>query len=388
MFTPLKDISPDRNWTLDELNDKEVQLLVPVIVFIAVAMVIGLVGNILVLKVNSRIIKVGNCTYRYFIIMLASVDIIFCLIGDPFIIGVLTHPYNFTNTLACKCLRTFSNFNVLVSSLVLSVIALDRYKRICRPEGHQFSERTIKYIFGIIVCISLVFSIPTFILYGRNTVQTGYANITGIQCFPDDIYKDTLFPNVYTMFLGTMFIILTASISVFYILIWRKVKIHVQSMKTSVLQRSAQQKVKCIKMETKSTETYTIKTMSQIQNTMPGVRQILCEPEKNESKENKRNKELYMAERAKTIRVSKMLFVVTAFFVLSFAPFIALELLTFFDEYFIENLDNTSTMFYQLFWRTFSINFMVNPFIYGVMDKRFRMECKNLCVKRASLGEF
>ncbi|KAL3890740.1 hypothetical protein ACJMK2_003018 [Sinanodonta woodiana] len=97
-----------------------------------------------------------------------------------------------------------------------------------------------------------------------------------------------------------------------------------------------------------------------------------------ESKENIFNNQ---SVNVKSIRVSKTLFVVTVFFVLSFAPFLSLEVITFLDNEQIDNLDNTSTVFYQLFWRSFAINFMLNPFIYGVMDRRFRLECRKLVLK-------
>ncbi|KAL3890751.1 hypothetical protein ACJMK2_003115 [Sinanodonta woodiana] len=86
--------------------------------------------------------------------------------------------------------------------------------------------------------------------------------------------------------------------------------------------------------------------------------------------------------RTKNIRVSKILLVVTVFFVLSFTPFLSIELVALSDERLIENLDNTSTVLYQLFWRSYAINFVVNPFIYSVMDTKFRMQCKSFLCKR------
>ncbi|KAL3890835.1 hypothetical protein ACJMK2_003110 [Sinanodonta woodiana] len=147
MFTPLKDLPVGKNWTLDELNERKVQMLIPVIAYISIAMVFGTFGNALVLYINIFFLKLRNSTHRHFIVFLALADITFCMIGDPFIIGVLTHPYKFTNVLACKSIRAFTYCNAVISVLVLFVIAFDRYRRICRPKGKQFSIK--KYIYHL-----------------------------------------------------------------------------------------------------------------------------------------------------------------------------------------------------------------------------------------------
>ncbi|KAK3602084.1 hypothetical protein CHS0354_014259, partial [Potamilus streckersoni] len=45
MYTSLKDLPEGKNWTLDELNDKEVQLLIPVILFISISLAVGTAGK-------------------------------------------------------------------------------------------------------------------------------------------------------------------------------------------------------------------------------------------------------------------------------------------------------------------------------------------------------
>ncbi|KAL3890825.1 hypothetical protein ACJMK2_003100 [Sinanodonta woodiana] len=381
MFTPLKDLPDGRNWTLDELNEIEVKLLLPVIIFISITMVVGIVGNALVLYVHVFTFKLEIATHRYFITFLAMADITFCLICEPCIIVVLTHPYTFRNGLACKFLRAFSYFNILVSILVLSIIALDRYRRICRPYENQFSKRRIKLIFGIIMLISFIFSTPCFILYGRNTVQTGVANITGFQCFPDDTYKDTLFPNAYVIFLFAVFLTLTAGIAVLYTLVWREIRKHKHAIKSRGLSYAIKLNAPSYTAETNVIETASSPTTQSL-NAIFYDEITVDDPGKGTKEWKKTDKYKWQDQKVKSIRVSKMLFAVTAFFAFSFAPFLSLEIITFFNEQFIDGLDNTSTLFYQLFWRTFAIHFMVNPFIYGVMDRRFRIECKKLVSKK------
>ncbi|KAL3890839.1 hypothetical protein ACJMK2_003114 [Sinanodonta woodiana] len=381
MFTPLKDLPRGKNWTLDELNERKVQLLIPVIIFISIAMVVGTVGNALVLYVNIFFLKLRNSTHRHFIVFLALADITFCMIGDPFMIGVLTHPYKFTNIIACKSIRAFTYCNAMISVLVLFVIALDRYRRICRPYGNQFSVKRINVIFGIIAFISLIISIPCFMLYGKNTVQTGIANITGISCFPDDIYINTMFPFAYNMFLHSIFIILTLSMCLFYILIWRQVRKHANSTKMLNISYTIEPNTSTSTAERNVTETNIERTIPQTKYTVLDDLTTVKDLGRGINTESKENILSSQSVNAKSIHVSKTLFVVTAFFVVSFAPFLSLEVITFIDQELIESLDNTSIVFYQLLWRSFAINFVVNPFIYGVMDRRFRLQCRKLLLK-------
>ncbi|KAL3890838.1 hypothetical protein ACJMK2_003113 [Sinanodonta woodiana] len=379
MFTPLKNLPEGKNWTLEELNDREVQLLIPVIIYMSITMVVGTVGNALVLYVNIFVIKLRQSTHRYCITFLALVDIAFCVIGKPFSLMVLTHPYTFPNMLVCKTLRAFSYFIGCLSILVLFTIAFDRYRRVCRPHGNQFSVQSMQRMFGTIVVICFILSIPCFILYGNNTVQTGIANITGIQCFQDDKYKNTMFYNGYIMFLYSILIILTACISLFYLLVWREVKNHVNEIDRNAVSCATETNMCCgstgIYEVEMSPETTTTQSPHNVQETLKtGVY-----PGKYASEEviGRVSKKAY--SRAKNIRVSKILFVVSASFVLSFTPFLFLEILTLSDEQLIVNLDNASTVFYQLFWRSVALHFVVNPFIYNVMDRKFKMHCKS-CV--------
>ncbi|KAK3602081.1 hypothetical protein CHS0354_014256 [Potamilus streckersoni] len=364
MYTPLKDLPEGKNWTLNELNDREVQLLIPVILFISISMAVGTAGNAFVLYVNIVVLKLRNSTHKYFINSLALVDTAFCLITSPIIIADLSHPYTFTNIPACKSLCAFGTSTAMASVFILFVIALDRYRRICKPHGNQFSLKSMKYIFGIIAVLCCVVSIPRVILYGKNTVQTGFANITGISCFPDDMYKDTVFPNVYNGFLTVVFVILTALMSIFYILIWRQIWKNKHPIQTNIVSDTNDRQIHCITSKNPTGSN---------------------RPGKNIKEENKGNKNKNHTVTTKNIRSFKILFVVTTIFILSFAPFLILELLSYLDEHFIENLDNTSTVFYQIFIRTYAINFMVNPFIYGVMDRKFRTEFRNLVLKRLYL---
>ncbi|KAL3890746.1 hypothetical protein ACJMK2_003024 [Sinanodonta woodiana] len=183
------------------------------------------------------------------------------------------------------------------------------------------------------------------------------------------------------MFLHSAFIILTVLMCLCYILIWRQVRNHANSTKALDRSYTNEPNIPAPTVERNVAETNLERTIPQAQRIVLDDLATVEDLGRGINTESKENIFSSQPVNAKSIHVSKTLFVVTMFFVLSFAPFLSLEVITFLDQELIESLDNTSTVFYQLVWRSFAINFMVNPIIYGVMDRRFRLECRKLVLK-------
>ncbi|KAK3602078.1 hypothetical protein CHS0354_014253 [Potamilus streckersoni] len=380
MFSLLKILPEGKNWTLDELNEIQVQILIPAIVFISICIVVGTVGNALVLYVNIFVIKLRNSPHRHFITFLGLSDITICMIFDTFLLMVLTHPYTLRNKLICKYFRAFNFVSNYISALTLVAIALDRYRRICRAHENQFSVRNIKCIFAIVIFFSFIISIPSFILYGKTTIKTGFPNITGSNCFIDDKFVLSWFPHVHIIFLYVTFIITAALISVFYILVWRKLIQHNQPMEIGADVSEA--KVLSCAKDTNDIVMASAKIIADTHQNIDTVIDNAGIPGKciNTAKNIYTCKTNTLKE--KTIRVSMLFFVVTAFYVFSNVPFYTLTAIAFLKENFVYDLDNTSAMFFELFWRSYAINSMVNPLIYGIMDTRFRMACRKLVLEK------
>ena len=110
---------------LEELNQEEAKQYVGGIIFVTIVMIIGIIGNLHVLFVYTFRIKPSN--HRIFILSLAVLDMITCIVGMPFIIVDLRNPLTFTMVSACKVLRFVNYFICTSSALILTVIAIDRY---------------------------------------------------------------------------------------------------------------------------------------------------------------------------------------------------------------------------------------------------------------------
>lgn len=109
---------------LEDLNHEEAKQYVGGVVFVTIIMTIGIIGNAHVLFVYTCRMKPSN--HRIFILTLAVLDMITCIIGMPFIIVDLRNPLTFSMVSACKVLRFINYFICASSAFLLTVIAVDR----------------------------------------------------------------------------------------------------------------------------------------------------------------------------------------------------------------------------------------------------------------------
>ncbi|XP_071156967.1 neuropeptide Y receptor type 2-like isoform X2 [Mytilus edulis] len=209
---------------LEELNQEEAKQYVGGIIFVTFLMIIGIIGNLHVLFVYTFRIKPSN--HRIFILSLAVLDMITCIVGMPFIIVDLRNPLTFTMVSACKVLRFVNYFICTSSALILTVIAIDRYRKICVPLGKQISKRIAKVL--ILVCLgtSMVLSWPAPVLYGHSSINTTNPNITGVRCFTEDQFKNTQLQAYFNAILILLVCVVFGILLVLYSLIGMVISKH------------------------------------------------------------------------------------------------------------------------------------------------------------------
>lgn len=110
--------------TLQGLNDKLSRLLLGALIFVAVMMVIGFLGNLHVVIFYALRMKSTN--HRNFILFLSSLDLTSCIVGMPLTIYTLKEPLLYATNATCK-LHAFINYFVCIASaFTLFVIAFER----------------------------------------------------------------------------------------------------------------------------------------------------------------------------------------------------------------------------------------------------------------------
>ncbi|XP_055896121.1 prostaglandin E2 receptor EP4 subtype-like isoform X1 [Biomphalaria glabrata] len=216
----------DSDEYLHELNLTFTALILPAIIVLAVFMVIGIIGNGLVLYVYCRRMKTGTIT-RY-IQGLAIFDLLSCSLAIPGEIIDMTNNYTFGSNPLCQIVRTVNLFCTMVSGSILIVVAIDRYKRICYPLGKQISPKSALYIMTVCSALAIVLALPTAVIFGAMTVPTNISYIKGSDCSVSDNFKNTTIPLLYNGLQMFLFLVGAIILIVLYSIVARRIFQHAQ----------------------------------------------------------------------------------------------------------------------------------------------------------------
>ncbi|KAL4217739.1 hypothetical protein ACF0H5_022479 [Mactra antiquata] len=212
---------------LTELNNEKARMFIPAMVYVGLLMLIGVSGNFMVLYFYGCVIKSTPSTS--FIFTLAIFDIASCLVGMPMEIADLRYYFNFKNETACKILRCLTHFTSISSAITLLAIAVDRYRRICKPFHRQIDTKHVKFICFLIGVFSVILSAPA--VFFNKVVQISVPNdhqveLIGRDCTTtkaEDLKHYLLaFNAVYLI----AFVIITIILAIIYSLIGRQLCRH------------------------------------------------------------------------------------------------------------------------------------------------------------------
>ncbi|XP_061181621.1 cholecystokinin receptor type A-like [Saccostrea echinata] len=437
---------------LQRLNDQLAHLLTPVIAFLSLLMVFGILGNLLVLYVYEFRFK--RSSSRTFILCLALLDFVACVIGMPYHIYDMYHTYTYYDEASCKGLSYILGVTVTASSFVLALISIDRYRKICKPFGKQISDLgTKKACFASVIFASL-FGIPNIIMYGNSSIEVPGENFTGVECYIKDEYESSE-SYIYFGLFFFLFITTTIVLIVLYSLVGFKIRQRAANISTDsgsvrkekitakgrrsfsfcggsdpettdeILSETDDSlstiKVKTISYKKGSNETHSECRMEYETAVTPIFKGVIEQEKESSSSQNShtrssmiRNKkkgdprkkksllDFYkrqtmsmsdddseecrqsvrgslsvksLSKRQKrTVRITGMLFMITLIYIVSFLPHLVLLVLEFMDPDSFENLSPMAFTGYNFLLRSYFINNMANPFVYGFLDPKFRHE--------------
>jgi hypothetical protein len=162
--------------------------LIPAVVPAALIILIGIVGNILTIAFFSR--KSARTVPVVLIKYLAVSDLVACIVSISVISEmVLNIRYDPNASAICKISHFMGNWTVGVSLAFLTVINIDRYRKICYPLGKQIPISALKYIGTCVVLFFMLSSarlLATFDIMEVNVTVTNSINmsetVTGFHC--------------------------------------------------------------------------------------------------------------------------------------------------------------------------------------------------------------
>ncbi|XP_033763892.1 uncharacterized protein LOC117345059 [Pecten maximus] len=193
---------------------------IPVVVFLAFLCFFGTFGNALTILVYA--IRFKPSIHRTFILWLGSVDLVACSVSIPYVIYDSIHPYTFTSEWPCR-IFVFINFVFsMYSPLLLDVIAIERYRRICKATDRQLTRSEARIISGLMGLVVVAACSPIMAMYGSTHVITPIYMLHGFECNVVEKFSASLFESVYFGILFAAYIILFVLCIVFYSLIGQK----------------------------------------------------------------------------------------------------------------------------------------------------------------------
>lgn len=174
------------NDILDKVNNEKTAKHLPVIVYVVTIILFGVLGNYLALSFYG--FRAKRTATNILITLLSIADLAGCvvLVGDVF---ELCYSVEFRSAAGCKLLYFLKDCLLLTSFALLLLIAVDRYRRLCKPFQWQMSITTAKWSALAILVVFGLLSFRNFFLIdvvtGNITRENG-DNLTGYFCRHSD----------------------------------------------------------------------------------------------------------------------------------------------------------------------------------------------------------
>lgn len=361
--------------TLQEYNDEEANRRMIPVIYLVLLMVIGIPGNILVLIIYPS--KFPRTTHRLFITGLAIADLLVCVVTLPFEITEMRFQYTFYITWACKLFRACNNLFALSSIFILFGLSADRYRRVCKPLKLQMSTRQANIFMVCSAGLAALFSLPNFFISGTRLVKLGY-NVTGFDCSLSDQFAKTKIPILYGGALFLVFLIAMVTLIVIYSFIGHKICTHAnfrrKFSKGSTTKSTSETPISNENQNLMQTH----KSDKENKDDVFDDKKQSDEKRKPTKSSRKTSKKNVTKEDMAASKITKIAFAISVAFILSYLPHLTISLLTALKGKFLFPPGPVVSAVLPIVTRSFAINNVVNPIIYGLMDKRFRDHCRLL----------
>ena len=394
----------------EQVNDEMRLTVLPVTVFVGIEAVVGFCGNLLILYVF--LFHYHKCNFKYFVLCLSFIDTTSTLTTLPGEVVTQTFWYVYPVPLVCKIKSFFNVLTVCGSAFGLLVIAIDRYRKVCRPLAWQIKPKVAMILIFVQLTISFIIAIPVPFFWGTHSFLKEYQghNITVTVCEIDAKFKHTDYPLKYSIVTETTLAIVMLILFILYIFVVRKLlqmkpgdkkkdlqaensqiqrsngttfsgravsdddnsgqgqSVELQDTADSTVSRSADEAETDIKTSAISSE---VEAASKMSSTLSA----------------KRAASTKTSRRTKIRRKTLIMFILTAVFI--FTTVLYFTLLSLIAKGVLESLTSAQKSIYFFFFRLYFINHVINPILYGILDLKFRrvlkqtfQSCKNRFFRR------
>lgn len=188
-----------------KLNAEKIQSSIPVLCFISFIILVGIIGNLLVLATYCD--QIHKNSTSFFIFCLAMLDLISCVLALPAEMFLLLQPMTYNYQWLCKMHKLIAFTADLASGYTIVCISFDRYLRIARPHK-GFSRRISRRAVILVVFMSLCVCSMALYVYGIEKVKVeGHPELQGRRCGTTSEAKETVIPLLFSITILVAFVI-------------------------------------------------------------------------------------------------------------------------------------------------------------------------------------
>ncbi|XP_069134036.1 cholecystokinin receptor type A-like [Argopecten irradians] len=362
--------------TLQELEwEIFVEQGIPVTVFLCVMSVVGTLGNALV------ILTVGRCgrwlNYKILIQYLSVNDLFSCAFSIPGYIVLTRFPYTLRSDAFCKSATMFHIFVGAYSVDLLCFIALERFRKTCRPFKPQFTVKYTKIVIACLAVFNLALASFGLFTFSAQPIPVHVGNLIGIRCM---ILKESIFAKVFSKTLSLLLLLKIVVCTILYIIIGNRILKHrkqrprtasfrFQSSRNSK-QNSNEESYKDFKSETvNGAQRMSAKSVTSFE---------LSISSRNGDSTRHKNALKGKALFTKSARISFMFLMCTCLSFISFVPVLIIRCVESFDWQLRKDMFEYLGPMAAILYRFHVLNHVINPIVYCLTNASFRRDCTSI----------
>lgn len=358
---------------LHELHKKLTLDYLPVIILMILLCLLGILGN-----------AVTMCFYGFkttrksstvvLISFLACFDFGTSILMGTSIADLFINVY-YTHRVLCKMVFFLDQIFIVSSVLILWIISIDRYLKICRPDWRQFSQRSAKIVTAVVFSFAAAVSGRGFVTFDVVVQNTSFKNTT-VTIHDCATTEDGNLKTVVTVSNGIDFVFLLIVIGTFiftYGNIRRTLKTHNNSLNNGGVSQS---NIKRRSIDTIDDKTDVIKSVDLRQpeenNTKTTVTFSSTKPETDRdptdiSIENQQTNKTASVQSERNITI--IMFVVSVGFCFCFMPFVAWNII---KEVYSTAGKMEKNAGIQFVVRMPYLNAVINPIIFCLFNPQYK----------------
>jgi hypothetical protein len=350
------------------LSEVYAKQLLPNTVVLLIEAFFGIIGNSIVLLMYTRYVQ-GKTGTRYFIRILALVDLLGCLSNATQLYMDDTMNYVYPSVVLCKTLSFFRIMTGGFSANTILVIALQRYLLICRPLGTQMSRKHCRISIIAMLLLSVGCAAPVLKLGGiQNTIiRKDSGNVTlNISVAECHITNGDNEPSVMVPYYGVLLLLSLINIiftSVLYIPVAKTIY---KRFSPSTRNRTFDT---FYKRKNNSSEDTNVEKLTMKEIPHQDVKVTSIEPAAAVNNDGNR-------EQKARQNISAMFLVIIIVYVVSYLASLVTNI-----HLSVTNVQLKGYVLniYYFFLRLNLLNHIANPYIYWFYDIKFRNEFRRIC---------